>query len=110
MSLLAQGKGGEALAEAMREPIEWCRLWAQAIVHHTLGHRAESDAALRELSEKHAEDCVSQLAEVHAARGEVDAAFEWLERAYAQRDGGLTGMKVNPQLRSLRVNPRWNTS
>jgi hypothetical protein len=26
-------------------------------------------------------------------RGEADLAFEWLERAYYQRDGGLTGIK-----------------
>jgi eukaryotic-like serine/threonine-protein kinase len=106
LSLLAQGRGGEALAEAMREPSEWARLRAQAIVHHALGHGAESDAALRELSEKYADDGAFQVAEVHAARGEVDAAFEWLERAYAQRDGGLIGTKA--ELSSLRVDPRWN--
>jgi len=106
--LLAQGRGGEALAEAMREPSEWARLRAQAIVHHALGHGAESDAAQRELSEKHGDDCAFQVAEVHGARGEVDAAFEWLERAYTQRDGGLAAVKVSPRLRSLHGDRRWN--
>jgi hypothetical protein len=31
------------------------------------------------------------------------------ERAYAQRDPGLTDMKVNPRLRSLHADPRWHT-
>ena len=83
------------------------RLWALAIVHHALGNGAESDAALRELIEKYAEEVAFQIAEVHGARGEVDAAFEWLERAYAQRDAGLTDMKISPHLRSLHGDPRW---
>ena len=73
----------------MREPEEAFRLWALAIVHHALGRATESDEALRELIEKYAEDGAYQIAEVHAVRGEADAAFEWLERAYAQRDSGL---------------------
>jgi hypothetical protein len=84
-----------------------CRLWALAIVHHHLGQGAESDAALQELIEKHADVAAYQIVEVYAVRGEMDAAFEWIERAYAQRDAGLSGMRTNPHLRSLHGNPRW---
>jgi serine/threonine protein kinase/Flp pilus assembly protein TadD len=107
VTLLAQGRSGEALAEAVREPEDGFRLWALAIVHHAMGHGPESDAALQELVAKHADTLGYQVAEVHGARGEVDAAFEWLERAYAQRDGGLTQMKQNPTFRSLHEDPRW---
>jgi hypothetical protein len=31
----------------------------------------------------------------------VDQAFEWLDRAYAQRDGGFSEMKGDPLLRNL---------
>ena len=31
-----------------------------------------------------------QIAEAYAYRGEVDKAFEWLDRAHAQRDPGVT--------------------
>jgi hypothetical protein len=41
-------------------------------------------------------------------RGEKDRAFEWMERAYAQRDGGLAEMKSSPRLRSLHGDPRWD--
>ena len=105
--LLDQGRGEEALAEARQEPEEVHRLWALATVHHAAGRRAESDEALRELVEKHAKDWAFQIGEVHAARGEVDAAFEWLERAYAQRDPGLAYLKPDRMLRSLRGEPRW---
>jgi serine/threonine protein kinase/Tfp pilus assembly protein PilF len=107
LNLLAQSRGEEALEEAMREPEEVLRLWALAIIHHALGHRAESDEALRELIEKYAKSSAYQIAEVHGARGETDAAFEWLERAYAQRHGGLTQMKARPRYHSLQGDPRW---
>lgn len=65
-------------------------------------------AALQELIEKYSEDSAYQIAEVYAVRGEVDRAFDWLERAYAQRDGGLTWMKASRQLRFLHGDPRWS--
>ena len=96
VDLLAQGRGDEALAEATREPDEAFRLWALAIIEHAAGRRAESDAALRELIAKYQTDSAYQIAEVYGARGEADPAFEWLERAYVQRDGGLSETKIEP--------------
>ena len=106
LTLLAQGRVDEALVEAMREPNEQIRLWALAIVHHALGHGAESEAALRELIEV-SDVWAFQVAQVHGARGEADAAFEWLERAYEQRDPGLPGLRSDSQLRSLHGDARW---
>ena len=108
LTLLAQSRGEQARTEAMREPDVAFRLWALAIVHHAAGRRAESDEALRELTAKHTADAAYQVAKVHAARGEADAAFEWLERAYAQGDDGLADMKTSPDLRPLHGDPRWS--
>lgn len=83
------------------------RLWALAIIHHAAGRPAEADAALRELIAKHAEAAAYQVAEVYAARGEKDLAFECLERAYNASDPGLSSMMVEPLLLSLHVDPRW---
>jgi hypothetical protein len=47
---------------------------------------------------------------VHAFRGEVDLAFEWLERAYDQRDGGLLDIKGDRFLRGLAGDPRYKAS
>ncbi|MEO8500445.1 MAG: hypothetical protein ABI565_05985, partial [Vicinamibacteria bacterium] len=105
--LLAQGRSEDALAEATRESDEGWRLVALACTYHGVGRAAESDAALRELIEKYAEGNAFQVATVYGIRGEADSAFEWLERAYAQRDGGLTEMRSEPGLRSLVDDPRW---
>jgi hypothetical protein len=40
-------------------------------------------------------------------RGEVDRAFEWLERAYAQRDSGLSQIKGHPHFKRLERDPRY---
>ena len=108
LNLRAQGRCDEALAEASRDPHEVLRLAAIAIIEHTGGRRAESDAAVQELIAKYQDDCAYQVAEVYCARGEADLAFDWLERAYVQLDNGLTEMKIRPLFRSLHADPRWS--
>jgi hypothetical protein len=44
---------------------------------------------------------------VHAYRGETNAALTWLERAYGQRDGGMVFLKIDPLLRNLHSDPRY---
>jgi hypothetical protein len=56
--------------------------------------------------EKHAEDSASQLAEAFAYRGDADLAFDWLKRAYAQRDPSLSQMQALPLPRNLHGDPR----
>jgi serine/threonine-protein kinase len=48
-----------------------------------------------------------QIAQVHAFRGEADLAFEWLERAYDQRDNGLTWVKADRLMHTLVGDPRY---
>ena len=67
----------------------------------------ESQRALDELIAKNAHDAGYQVAQVYAWRGEQDNAFEWLERAYVARDGGLNRIKIDPLLASLRADPRF---
>jgi hypothetical protein len=44
---------------------------------------------------------------VYAYRGESDRSFEWLERAYKQRDPGLPEIKTDPLFKNLRHDPRY---
>jgi len=107
LNLLAQGRGEEALAEAQQEPEQWARLRARAIIHHATGRHAESEAALQELIAKHQVGAAYQVAQVYAARNEADQAFAWLERAFEQRDPGLSNLKTDPLLRPILADPRW---
>ena len=105
---LLQGKPQEALEVARKIDDAGLRLCSIAVAEHTLGHAKESQQALDELIAKHAQDAAYQIAKVFAWRGEKDKAFEWLERAYKQRDGGLSSIKGSPLLKLLHADPRFN--
>jgi len=104
---LLQGRPEEALHEAEREVDETFRLHGIGLAELARGRVAASDAALRELIRKHQSDAAYQIAEAYASRDDAGRAFEWLERAYRQRDAGLASMKIDPLLRGLHGDPRW---
>jgi TolB-like protein len=105
--LLWQGDAPAALKEMEQEPSEFFRLQGTAIVQYALGNTAASDAALQEVIEKYAVEGAYQIAHVYARRGENDLAFEWLDSAYANRDGSLAGMLSSKSLANLHDDPRW---
>lgn len=47
------------------------------------------------------------LAQVNARLGNRDEAFRWLEKAYDERSGWITKLKVDPELESLHSDPRF---
>jgi len=97
----------EALALANDEPAEWSRMAAQALVLWALKRTPEADAALNRLIEAHGNIAAFQVAEIYAFRHDPDKAFEWLERAYRQHDGGIGWVKTDDALLSLHDDPRW---
>jgi serine/threonine protein kinase/predicted Zn-dependent protease len=105
--LLEQGRVDEALAEANAEPTEWARLWSLGVVYWALGRKTESDEALAHLERKHGDSAAFQVAQLRSARGDLDGAFEWLERARQNRDAGVALARVTRLLRRLHGDPRW---
>ncbi len=104
---LAEGREQEALTESERERQPDLHTLGLAMAYFALGRKKESDAALTELIAKYHSDSAYQIAAAYAYRGEADRAFEWLDRAYAQRDGGLTGVKTDQLFNSLHRDPRY---
>ena len=78
------------------------------MTEHTLGDKKGSQQALDELMAERAQEDADEIAEVYAWRGGIERAFEWLERAYRQRDGGLSTIKTDPTLALLRADPRFD--
>ena len=91
------------------EPSEWARLTGQAIAYHAPGREADSDRALAGLIAKHPNDSAYQVAEVYDYRGQINQAFEWVNRAYDERDPGLPEIKTDPLLENLRHDQRYAT-
>src|SRR5260370_33048800 len=99
-----QGRAQDALAVMEQQP-ELFRWQQYAIAYHALGREKESDAALSEMIGKYHTVSAFQIAEVYAFRNQPDEAFEWLERAYAQRDGGLPLTNINTLMTGMRPDP-----
>jgi predicted Zn-dependent protease len=104
--LVARGEPVEALAEIQKESGA-LRLKGLAVVYHALGRSKDSDTALAQLEALSGVSSPMYLAEVHAFRGETDAAFAWLDRAREQRDVELSYATGHPFLASLVTDPRY---
>ncbi len=108
LAFIVKGKFEEAAVAAQDDAAEWARLLIVAMARWSQKRIPEADAALARLTEAFADTAAYRIAEVYAYRGDKDRAFEWLERARRQRDGGLVGMRRDPLLVNLREDPRWN--
>ena len=104
---LYDGRPQQALADA-RVTTSLPYLMLAAMANHTLRHDTESQRALDELIRKGANSLAYQIGDVYAWRGERDKAFEWLERALRQHDGGLTYVKNDRSPASVRSDPRYH--
>jgi len=103
---LLQGRPQDALRESERIPFAF-HLRTSAMAYHALGREKESDATLRELIEKLHSTAAFSIAIVYAFRNQRNEAFQWLDRAYAQHDGGLIFIKIDPLLKNLHSDPRY---
>jgi TolB-like protein/Tfp pilus assembly protein PilF len=104
---LIDGKPSEALDWYGRAKNEVNLLMGTALAQHDLGRRQESQVAVDALVAKFARRFACKIADVYAWRGEGDRAFEWLDRAYAQRDPSMALIKYDPFLRNVRRDPRY---
>jgi TolB-like protein/Flp pilus assembly protein TadD len=104
---LLQGRPQDALPEIERVHYAPYRAWLYALTYYELGREKESDAALSELIAKYHASNAFEIAEIYAFRNQTDEAFEWLDRAYAQRDPSMMSTKMDPQLKSLHNDPRF---
>ncbi len=73
------------------------------------GRREEAHRILEQLKERSKREYVPaiQIAAVYIGLGDRDQAFEWMEKAYEERSGGMVFLKVDPAMDGLRSDPRF---
>ena len=96
-----------ARRDADLEPPGFWHDYAGALARQREGDRASADAALEALIGKYSYGGPFQIAVVYALRKEPDRAFEWLDKAWAARDAGMTQLFVTPFLADYRDDPRF---
>jgi len=104
---LLQGRAQDALPEIEHVHYATYRAHLYALTYYALGRKKESDAALQELMMKYHASNAFEIATIYAFRNQTDEAFEWLDRAYAQRDPSMMSTKMDPLLKSLHSDPRF---
>ncbi|HZI53191.1 MAG TPA: tetratricopeptide repeat protein, partial [Chitinophagaceae bacterium] len=103
---LLQGKPEWALNEMSQESNEAWRTFGLILAHQALGHKKEADKLLSDYIARFSKDNMFQIAEIYSIRGEKDKAFEYLEKAYIERQARLTYIKGDPLLKNLENDPR----
>ncbi len=107
---MQQGLYQQALEEFKKEErIAGCCLFQVYVLYALTGRKREARVALNDFKrEKNASGLA--IARLHAALGDRDEAFTWLEKAYQQRNRDLPNLKETPEwdpLHPLRDDPRF---
>jgi hypothetical protein len=80
---------------------------ALALARQIGGDRSAADAALSTLIEKDGGNSAYQIAEVYALRNDAKQTFEWLDRAWSNRDGGIPELLFDPFILRYKDDPRF---
>ncbi len=84
--------------------------FAFAFIHARTGKFAEARNLVSELEKIKADgEYISpfNLAGLRVLIGDLDNAFNWLEKAYAERDGGLPWLRIEEWFDTIRSDPRY---
>jgi TolB-like protein/DNA-binding winged helix-turn-helix (wHTH) protein len=105
--LLLRGYPEAALTEFSKETVEAARLGGIAMAHFAQGRKADSDAALAQMT-KHPTDHPFFIAQAYALRGDPNGALKWLDLAYAQKDSGMLPLiKGDAIFKKIEGDPRY---
>jgi tetratricopeptide (TPR) repeat protein len=106
-ALMLKGDATAALTEFEQEKNEAYRMIGLPMAYCALGRKADSDAALDALIAKYEKDFSYNIAYVYAFCGDADKAFQWLDKAVAYQDVGLSEIVEENQFDKIHSDPRW---
>lgn len=92
---------------AEAEPEGAWRDFALALTAQLGADRAAAEARLNAVIRSYPEGWAFQIAQVQALRGDPDATFQWLEKAWKARDPGMQTLLYDPFLLRYRNDPRY---
>jgi len=104
---IQRGDAQAALRAARSGPPGSWRDLAMALALQIGDDPAAADAALQDVIAKYGEGNAFQIAGIYALRKQPDLMFEWLERAWSNRDPGISYLLYDPFLTAYRRDPRF---
>jgi adenylate cyclase len=105
--LLAEGRIEDARQEFELGSPEYGQQAGLAMVSHARGRNAEAAAALEHFIKDHGETQPMTVAEAYSYFGDADHAFDWLARAYRQKDPLMPYIKSDWLMRGVEHDARY---
>ena len=106
LSYLLLNKTDEAITEINNEPVDDWKTHG-LILAYSKSKSATADSLLTAYISAYGDVSAFQIAEIYGYQNKPDHAFEWLDKAYLQRDGGLGTLLGNPWLKSIESDSRY---
>lgn len=104
---LIQQKPESAMKEVEQETNAFWKRYSEILVLSASGRAEEANGPLEQMMVEDGSHAAYQIAEILAFQGDLDGAFDWLDKAYVQRDGGMKELLGNFFLKNLHQDPRW---
>ncbi|HEY3521610.1 MAG TPA: hypothetical protein VGK80_11315 [Rhodanobacteraceae bacterium] len=104
---ILRGNGEAALAAARKEPEGPWHDVAMALALQIGRDRAAADAVLQKLVAEHKDDAPYQIAQAYALRRDPENMFRWLDRAWGNRDPGISSLLSDPLILRYRQDARF---
>ena len=104
---MQKGDATAALAEVEQEKSEVWRMVGLPVIYCALGRKTDADAAFNAVIAKYEKDLPYNIAYDYAFCGDADKAFEWLDKAVAYQDPGLSDTLTENLFDKIHSDARW---
>jgi serine/threonine-protein kinase len=104
---ILRGNPAAAMQHAQAEPDGFWHDYGVALALQAGDDRPKADNVVRTFSEKYETNGAYQVAAIYALRHEPEQMFQWLDKAYASHDSGLTQLSITPFFQPYRDDPRF---
>ncbi len=102
-----KGDPERALVEAEIISAGVARSFAMSHIYFALGNSEKAQEYVDEFLELYADDYPVSMAAIFSSRGEMDLAFDWIEKAYQEHREGVVYVLSSASLRNLTYDPRF---
>lgn len=104
---IIQENPDSAMKESDQEVDPFWKRYSRILALLAQDRHEEAESLLEQMIADDGHRAAYQITEILAFRGDIDEAFEWLQRAYDQKDSGMRELIGNYFLRNLHDDSRW---
>lgn len=104
---LAKGNLDEAKKEIQKETHEFFSLYGRNFIYFDKNNLKASEDLFNEFLEKFSKEDLANTADLYAYRGNYEKSFEYLNKAFENKDAVLIEALTYPSFKPMYSDPRW---